>query len=75
MVTIKWIFSRTPFGAPILEPDLDTRLNEVQLHGQRLSHKHVRIVAVEKGTLQLVQLPAGEVGAAAASFGFFVVRV
>lgn len=46
---------------------LDSGLHKVQLHSQRLSHKHVGVVAVEEGALQLLQLPASEVRSRSAS--------
>ncbi|RNA14724.1 hypothetical protein BpHYR1_026515 [Brachionus plicatilis] len=65
--TLFGVLHFAPFGTPILKPHLHSGLAQVELHGERLAHKHVRIVAVQKGLLQLVQLPAGKIGAAAAS--------
>lgn len=44
-------------------------LLQVQTHGQRLAHIHIRIVAAEKGALELLQLPGVEIGAAASTIG------
>ena len=37
-------------------------LSEAEPHGQRLSHEDVRVVSRLEGALQLLQLPAVEVG-------------
>lgn len=47
-----------------LHPGLD----EVQSEGQSLPHKHVGIMALVKRLLQLLQLPAGEVGPGSSPF-------
>ena len=44
---------------------LNAGLNEIQAQRQCLAHEHVRIVALVERFLQLLQLPAGEVGAGA----------
>jgi len=55
-----------PLRASILEPDLDARLRQVDLHGQLLARKHVRIVGALEGPLQLLQLERRERGPVAA---------
>lgn len=42
---------------------LNAGLDQVQAQRQRLAHEHVGVVALVEGLLQLLQLPAGEVGA------------
>lgn len=42
---------------------LNSGLDQVQAQRQRLAHEHVGVVALVEGFLQLLQLPAGEVGA------------
>ncbi len=51
----------------------DSRLLEVEAHGERLAHEDVRVVAGEEGALQLLQLPLAEVRPAASSFRLLVV--
>ena len=51
-----------PLGPPVLEPHLDTCLGQVDLHGQVLPSKHVWVVGLSKGRLQLLQLLQSEGG-------------
>ena len=49
-------------GDWVLTTDLHSGLHQVQLEGQRLAHEDVGVVRVLEGGLQLLQLPAREVG-------------
>ena len=46
----------------MLSTDLHSGLHQVELQGQRLAHEDVGVVRVLEGGLQLLQLPAREVG-------------
>ena len=60
------LLALAPLGAPILEPDLDARLRQVEAHGELFAREHVRVLGLVEGALQLVQLVGGEGGARAA---------
>ena len=45
-----------PLCSAILEPDLDPRLAQLELAGELLARKHVRVRGALKGALQLLQL-------------------
>lgn len=49
-------------GAPVLEPDLNARLAQVQLHGETLALHHIRVVDYLERLLEVVQLAGGERG-------------
>lgn len=50
-------------GAAILEPNLYSRLGQVDLEGDLLAHEDVRVARLAKKGLQDVQLGTGECGA------------
>lgn len=50
-------------GAAVLEPDLYSRLGQVDLEGDLLAHEDVRIARLAEEGLQDVQLGTGECGA------------
>ena len=54
--------SLAPLGPSVLEPDLDTRLTELQLARELLAREHVRVRGALEGALQLLQLVSGERG-------------
>lgn len=58
-------------------PYLHPGLHQVQPQRQGLPHEHVRVVALVESLLQLLQLPAGEIGARPSSLttGAFLIRV
>lgn len=47
---------------------LNPGLHQVQPERQRLPHEHIWIVALVERLLQLLQLPAGEVGPGSSAF-------
>lgn len=47
---------------------LNSRLDQIQSHGQRLAHEHIGIVTGLERLLQLLQLPSVEVGPGATTF-------
>ena len=51
-----------PFCSAILEPDLDTRLAQLELAGELLTRKHVRVRGALKCALELLQLIGSEGG-------------
>lgn len=52
----------SPFCPPVLEPDLHSSFCEADPQSQILPHEDIRIVSLCKGSLQLLQLVAGEGG-------------
>lgn len=52
----------SPLGSPILEPDLNSHLGQVNLYGQLFPTVHVGIVRLLERALQLVQLKRGKRG-------------
>ena len=51
-----------PLCSSILEPDLDTRLAQLELAGELLPREHVRVRGALKRALQLLQLIGREGG-------------
>ncbi len=47
---------------------LDSRFEEIQTKSESLTHEDVRVVTGFERALQLLQLPAGEVGASSTTF-------
>lgn len=51
-----------PLGTSILEPDLHTGFAQIQLDGQLLACKHIRIGCALEGAFQFLQLICREGG-------------
>ena len=61
--------------SPVLEPDGDPGLLEVQLESDGFPHEDVRIVTRLEHSLQLLQLPLTEVGAGPAPLVILTLRI
>lgn len=55
-----WGFAFAPFRSPVLEPDLHSRLAEVQFQGQFFAREHVRIRSAFECTFELFELKRRE---------------